>query len=623
MSSQLIARVAIESPLPQLDRLFDYAVSPEIADQIAVGQRVRVPFGRSKASQPAYVVELSSSSAHDGKLSVISEIVSSVSVLQSHIYQLARQIADRQCTSINDVIRLAIPSRSVAIEKKWQATLDERPELGASQFNPARAATANRTTQIVQPVCDPTPLWANEVINRALATLQTGASVIVCAPDQADLQTLERLLSVHKAEYRVQHSELKNSASYGVFLRCLEKRPMILLGNRNVLFAPVHNLGLILMWDDGDHSHIMQQSPYIHSRDIALMRQQLENCSIHFASHVRSAEVARLLSIGYLTDASNAFPPPKVAVSESGQRLDTAAWLAIRDASKQGPVLVQVAAKGASVSLYCQSCSARAQCSDCNGPLWVNERNQNSCRWCNRISLDARCADCGSTKFRQGRPGATRTSAEIGKMFPGVQILTSSGTERLLTVDEKPKVVVATVGAEPIAAGGYAAVVILDADQLLRRDTLRATEDAVRAWANAIALLSSKGRALLVGLTGKLASDFALWNQGSIAARELESRVELELPPAVRIATITSDSSRLEQCVEALAGIDSLEIFGPSLRNGELRLLIKFGYRAGAEVAEKLRVLTLSQTAGGAALNQKSGRAQRALKIKIDDPEVI
>jgi primosomal protein N' (replication factor Y) (superfamily II helicase) len=623
VSSQLIARVAIESPLPQLDRLFDYAVAPELADQIKVGQRVKVTFGRSKVSQPALVVEISDSSNHDGKLSQITELVSTVPVLQTRVYKLARQIADRQCTTLSDVIRLAVPNRSVAVEKKWLVAQSE--SAAQLENNPLvlDRSNATKTTQIVQPVCTEWPTWASELANRAISTLESGASTIICVPDQADIQVIERLLASRDVDFRVQHSDQKNSANYGVFLRCLESQPLIVVGNRNALFAPVPNLGLILLWDDGDHSHIMQQSPYIHSRDIALMRQQIEGCSIHFASHVRSAETARLISIGYLTDVTAAFAPPKVAVSESGQRLDTAAWLAIREASNAGPVLVQVGAKGASVSLYCASCSTRASCSDCNGPLWVNERNQNSCRWCNRICIDAQCNECGSVKFRQGRAGATRTSTEIGKMFPGVKILTSSGSERLFTVDEKPKVVVATVGAEPIAAGGYSAVVILDADQLLRRDTLRATEDAVRAWANAIALLSPKGRALLVGLTGKLATDFALWNHAAIANRELDSRSELELPPAVRVATITADSTRLEQCAEALAHIESVEVFGPSTRNGDLRLLIKFSYRAGHEVSEKLRVLALSQTAGGSILNQKSGRAQRALRIKIDDPEVI
>jgi len=623
VSSQLVARVAIESPLPQLDRLFDYAVAPELADRIKVGQRVKVAFGRSKVSQPAIVIELSDSSDHDGKLTPISELVSVVPVLKNSIYRLARQIADRQCTSISDVIRLAVPTRSVAVEKKWLATQSEMVQPA----EPAQLIKAknerSKTTQLVQPSCEEWPSWAIDLTNRAIDALESGVSTIICVPDQADIQVIERLLASKKVDFGVQHSDQKNSTNYSVFLRCLEAKPLILVGNRNVLFAPLHNLGLILLWDDGDHSHIMQQSPYIHSRDIALMRQQIEGCSIHFASHVRSAEVARLISIGYLTDKTEAFAPPKVAISESSQRLDTAAWMAIKEASKTGPVLVQVGAKGASVSLYCTMCSARASCLDCNGPLWVNERNQNSCRWCNRISLDAKCNDCGSIKFRQGRPGATRTSAEIGKMFPGTKILTSSGSDRLFTVDSKPKVVVATVGAEPIADGGYAAVVILDADQLLRRDTLRATEDAVRAWANAIALLSHRGRGLVVGLAGKLATDFALWNQAAIASRELDSRAELELPPAVRVATITADAQRLEQCSEALAEVDTVEIFGPSARNGELRLLIKFSYRAGQVVAEKLRILALSQATGGSMLNQKSGRSQRALRIKIDDPEVI
>ena len=621
MPNQLIARVAIESPLPQLDRLFDYLVADELVDAIAVGQRVRVSFGRSKAKLNGFVVELTGKSEHSGSLSVVDELVSAAQVLRPSIYDLCRQIADRQCTSISDVLRLAIPNRSVAVEKKWLAEQSSEIENLASSYKPNKPAT--KITEIMQPLCDPDPLWVSKLCTAAIDTLQAGQSAIICVPDLADIRIVQDKLEKLTDELVALHSELKGSQVYSAFLRCLELKPVIVIGNRNALFAPVHNLGLISLWDDGDHSHIQQQSPYIHSRDIALMRQSIEQCSIEFRAHVRSAEVARLVSIGYLGDATENFAPPRVATSGSGARLDTAAWIAIREASQTGPVLVQVAAKGVSTSLFCTKCSNRASCLDCNGPLWVNDLNQNSCRWCNRISLDAKCNDCGNASFRQGRAGASRTSAEIGKMFPGVKILTSSGSDRLQNVDSKPKVVVATPGAEPIASGGYRAVVILDADQLLRRDTMRATEDAVRAWSNAIALLGKGGRALIVGLSGRLATEFSLWNQSAIAEHEFESRVELDLPPAVRVATITADRARLEECASALAGIDDAELYGPSQRGSDLRLLIKFSYRSGAKIAETLKVLVLSSSTGGSIQNAKSGRSQRALKIKIDDPEVI
>jgi primosomal protein N' (replication factor Y) len=117
-------------------------------------------------------------------------------------------------------------------------------------------------------------------------------------------------------------------------------------------------------------------------------------------------------------------------------------------------------------------------------------------------------------------------------MFPGVKIVESTADQRLQTVSAKAQVVVATPGAEPLAEGGYLAVVILDCDSQLSKDSLRATEDAVRIWSNALALMSSAGRAVLVGLGGKLGQQLALWSQQQLSIDELASRRELKFPPA-------------------------------------------------------------------------------------------
>ena len=76
-----VARVAIDSPLPKLDRLFDYEIAESLRGTITVGSRVRVPFGRGAGLSDGFVVDLVESSDFAGKLARLDELVSSVSVL--------------------------------------------------------------------------------------------------------------------------------------------------------------------------------------------------------------------------------------------------------------------------------------------------------------------------------------------------------------------------------------------------------------------------------------------------------------------------------------------------------------------------------------------------------------
>ncbi|MCP6274952.1 hypothetical protein NL452_27015, partial [Klebsiella pneumoniae] len=82
-----------------------------------------------------------------------------------------------------------------------------------------------------------------------------------------------------------------------------------------------------------------------------------------------------------------------------------------------------------------------------------------------------------------------RTAEDLGRMFPGTTVRSSSGDRVLARVGAAADVVVATVGAEPVAAEGYAAVVLLDTYLTLARDDLRASEEALRRWLNAGALV--------------------------------------------------------------------------------------------------------------------------------------
>jgi primosomal protein N' len=122
-----VARVVLDSPLPQLDRLLDYRIPPTLVEQVFEGSLVHVPLRSGGRQTLAYVVEISSASDYAGRLSDVSDVVSAVSVLPRRLYDLARTVADRQAGTVADVLRLALPRRYVRAEKLFAARSTETP----------------------------------------------------------------------------------------------------------------------------------------------------------------------------------------------------------------------------------------------------------------------------------------------------------------------------------------------------------------------------------------------------------------------------------------------------------------------------------------------------------------
>ncbi|MDF9279127.1 primosomal protein N', partial [Arthrobacter sp. EH-1B-1] len=220
-------------------------------------------------------------------------------------------------------------------------------------------------------------------------------------------------------------------------------------------------------------------------------------------------------------------------------------------------------------------------------------------------------------RLRSTVSGAARTAEELGRAFPGAVVVSSSGDHILDAVDDSPRVVVATPGAEPVAASGYAAVVLLDGNALLGRESLRALESTLQRWFNAAVLArpASAGGVVVVTADDDVAAGHLVrWDPAGAAARELELRTELGLPPAVRYAALTGS---LESLAAFLEGVDlppSCRVVGPTAVRaaagpagpeepgqqsaaGSHRTLVFFRYRDAAEVVGALRARRVSLSA--------------------------
>lgn len=620
MTAETFARVVFASPLPALNREFEYRVPAELRASIAVGCRVRVKLAGS--AKEGFVIELSETPEFTGQLSDILEVVSSVPVLLPHVYQLLKAVAARQCASVGELVDNAVPKRAVRVEKSFKPFEVVECARGS---NVRRAVT-------LRPRADKLtgqPTWLTTLSTAAVAELAQGRSVIVCLPDFRDIERFEKLLSENLTSNQFLRVDSTGTGSerYSVFLSELVERPIVLFGTRNVLYSPVSSNSTIFVWDDGDQSHTDQQSPYISSRELALVRQSIFGCDLYFYSHARSTDLQRLIEIGYVSEVPLDSWRPKVAKSDSNG-LDGLSFKIIKSGLEKGPVLVQVASPGTSKSLFCGKCETRSTCSGCNGPLWVNARAQISCRWCGNLNLNATCRDCGFKEFRQGRAGVTRWVTQLGKSFPGVPVYEVTREDDLEPKPAKPAIYVATPGIEPIVTGGYAAAVLLDGATLLGRDSLRSSEDALRGWLNALAFVREGGESVVAGVSAEVERALTLGEVTETVGSLLAERQELGFPPARRFLSATGRMTDLEELAVRLSNIEQVKVLGISasvsqVSDSDYRLVASFPYAQGNHVSETMRDVIASTAGKQLRVNTRSGRNLRPLTIKFDDPRVI
>lgn len=645
-----IARVVLDTQLPQLDRLLDYRI-PDGLEGVVPGVRIMAPLRYANRMTQGFVVELTDQQEHPGPLSDIDSVVSPAEVLRPEVWRLARTVADRAAGSAIDVLRLAIPKRQVRVEKAWLTAVAAGTTALAPLPSPPPEVIGYRADDVetllaggrVALGVDPGVVragetwvgrWALTLAQLAARTIARGASAILVVPDHRDARQLDAALtSVLPAERIVRFDSAQPDADrYRGMLRAMGDDPVVVLGNRSAVYAPAARLGLIAIWNDGDPLLSEPLTPYVHARDAALVRQEQQRSALVIAGHTRTTEVQRLVDLGWLTELAPERPrrsrvvPTSLAsgsAADDHARIPSIAWQAAAHAAKTGPVLVQVARPGYAPSLRCGECGTAARCRACAGPLQLPHANASaSCLWCGRQERSLRCTECGSSKVSRVGSGSSRTAEELGRAFPGVRVIVADGERRVLEVDERPSLVVATRGAEPVAAGGYRAVLLLDGDRMIARETLRIAEDCLRWWTGAAALAADDAKVYLVGVVGRLATALSTGNVAAFARAELADRRALGFPPAARVATLDGFPDAVAAALDALPpGTDTI---AERTVDGRTRAFIRFDYAHGAEVARAVRGEIIRHAAARRKPvrgTPRPGRAPLPLRARFDDPE--
>lgn len=744
-----VARVRVDSTLPQVDRTFDYRVPAELSEDAVPGARVRVLFNGHELT--GYIEERAATTDWTRtSLLPLKSVLSRVPSVAPEIFALAEALADRYASTVANVLRLAVPPRIAALDKKYAPLLpgyesaylgdsapvstSDAPESAASEHvasestesgpSTASAASSAATSIATDPyawlatpgapapfVLDPPALnpdapdaasvfsdyengaefiedvaagaatravmtvlpghlehtWADVLTTALAAAAASGRGAIAVVPTAKNLDLLEAALAERlpaDSFVRLSSDSTPHTRYHGFVKARLGQVPVV-IGTRAAAYAPVANLGLVVCWDDGDSSLVEQRAPYCHARDVLLLRASAENTAALFAGFSMSSEAARLVRTRWASHVR----APRALVRDFSPRIfstgsefelarDPLAAMAriphlafehARRALARGPVLVQVARSGYIPSFSCERCRMPARCGECSGPLSVASGSSvPSCSWCGHLAQQWRCSECGFTHWRYSAAGATRTAEELGRAFPNVPVISSAGDHVRASVGPEPALVVATPGAEPVAFGGYAAALLLDADKMLRFDSLRAPEAALRRWLNAAALVrpaALEGTVVTTASPSPVEQALVRWDPAWFAREELEERAQTGLPPAVRTAAVTGAEADVRAFMEEFLGSsalpervrEQLRIVGPvpldqgyfawseSLEEdseeapvqGDWRTLMFFSYGIAQQVTRELR----ATRATIAALKKNVG--ERPVQIRCDGLDVL
>ncbi|WP_035840771.1 primosomal protein N' [Kitasatospora azatica] len=652
-----VARVVVDKGLLHLDQYYDYAVPVAMAESAQPGVRVRVRFGARMTSagrreggelHDGFVVARLASSDYPGVLAPLAQVLSPERVLTPALLKLSRTIADRYAGTLADVLQLAVPPRHAKAEAEPSpAPLPPpvAPAPGSWQRYPQgpeflAALTAGHAPRAVWTAL-PGPDWPQEIALAVASTLAGGRGALVVLPDGRAVARVEQALTQllgGPERHAVLTADLGPKERYRNWLAVSRGSVRAVIGTRATVFAPVHDLGLLVVWSDGDSSHSDPRAPHPHVREVALLRAAEEGAAVLLGGLAMTVEGAQLLRTGWARPLAAERPvvretAPRVRTVEDADqardaaaqaaRLPSVAWQAAREGLREGPVLVQVPRRGYVPRLACERCREPARCAHCAGPLEaVGAAEALRCSWCGVPEGEWHCVECGGFRLRAQVVGARRTAEELGKAFPGIPVRTSGRDSVLPGVPAEPALVISTPGAEPVAEGGYAAALLLDGWALLNRPDLRAGEEALRLWLAAAALVrpATRGGVVVVVAepTARPVQALVRWDPAGHADLELAERAQLGFPPVSRMAAVTGSPAAVADLLGVTRLPDGADILGPvplpPLRGQEQeRALLRVRPGQGGALAAALKAAQIARLAL---------RGAEQVKVRIDPTDI-
>ena len=411
-------------------------------------------------------------------------------------------------------------------------------------------------------------------------TLRNNKTCILLVPEVALTPLMiSRVLSYFNEEIAVLHSSLKDSERYDEFRKISENKIRIVIGTRSAIFAPLDNLGLIIIDEEHDSSYKQDDNLTYNAKDIALLRLKFEkNLKIVLGSATPSIDTLYKAKKGlyelvtldnkYFNDYKTEIikvdfkNPDEFTKSKIFSNTLIHEINEIIKNNKQAILLIN--ARGYSKFTYCKNCGFVYKCPTCNLPLiYHKEDNKLHCHRCDfKMNFKRICPKCESNEIYNFGYGIEKVEEEFKNIFPNIDylVLNSDKTPTLKEIESvllkfNNKEANILIGTQIISKGhdfkDCDFVGIINIDNLLRLPTYKANEETFDLIVQTIGRTGrkNKGKALIqTSFPRNKIINYALNNDyNSFYEFELERRKKYNYPPFNNFVGISFESIKKDK----------------------------------------------------------------------------
>ncbi|MBQ7323951.1 MAG: primosomal protein N' [Clostridia bacterium] len=418
--------------------------------------------------------------------------------------------------------------------------------------------------------------------------LEKGKSSIFLVPEiSLTPQMLSQLRARFGKNAAILHSGLSAGERFDEWWRLRTGEAKIAIGARSAIFAPLENLGVIIVDEEHDSSYSSESAPRYNTFDIALLRAKRNGCKLVLGSATPSVETYKKAQEGEfslirLDKRINRRPLPEIVIADMRREVrrgnNSSFSVALKEELEKclledKQAILFLNRRGYSQTVICKECGYVAKCEACDVSLtYHREESCLKCHYCGqKYNMLSACPECGGVKLTYAGTGTQRIQAELQKLYPHARILrmdndTTTGKEGhykiLKTFAEKQADIL--VGTQMIAKGHdfpeVTLVGILDADMSLHFSDYRSRE---RTFQLLTQVAGRCGRAEEPGKVVLQTFDpenevlrFATaYDYEGFYDNEVSLRAAMAFPPFSKIVRVLVSGEDDKKCLEALRGV--------------------------------------------------------------------
>ena len=433
-------------------KTFSYLVPEKMKENLKIGQAVSIPFGRRKENLKAYIVGFTNYLEEGIKPKEIDEILELEPLFSLEYLNLLEWVANYYCCDLQTVLNTALPQKFFEKNvKKYRAPRikNEVFNTGKKEENiilsPAQEEVYNQIKRIgakTSLIHGITGSGKTEIYFKLIQdTINEGKNVIFLAPEialvsQLTMRSIERF---GKESIAIWHSSITEAQKYETWKKLKNNEIKILFGARSAVFAPIQNLGLIIIDEEHDSGYKQTMpNPRYNAKDVAKKLCELYDAKLVLGSATPSIEsyyeAINTNSLFKLKERYNKASLADISIidmkterAEKNYSLfsKTLIQKTKEEVEKGRQVIYLINRRGYSSYTQCMECGEVIECKKCAIPMiYHSQTNSYKCHWCS-CEIEAsnlRCPKCNSSALEHFGTGSQKVEIKAKEMFPSYRI---------------------------------------------------------------------------------------------------------------------------------------------------------------------------------------------------------